>query len=208
MTAGTAAEAPAIVTPLRLHRATVVPEWVDYNGHLSEAYYVLIFGHTTDALLDAIGMGAAYRARTGRSVYTVDARIRYLREVHQGEALEIRTWIAGADAKRLLVVHRMHRRPHPEAADQPASHPAGQPAMKSRTEAVAEIELVLLSVGPAEPLTPDGRMAEPAQPPQAMPFEAPVLNRVRRIAAAHADAAPALPDRWRPPARKEASMPA
>jgi acyl-CoA thioesterase FadM len=30
----------------------VRPEWVDYNGHMSEAYYVLIFGDATDAFYD------------------------------------------------------------------------------------------------------------------------------------------------------------
>ena len=29
----------------------VRPEWIDYNGHLSEAYYVLVFGHATDAVM-------------------------------------------------------------------------------------------------------------------------------------------------------------
>ena len=28
-------------------------EWIDYNGHLSEPYYVLVFGHATDAVMDA-----------------------------------------------------------------------------------------------------------------------------------------------------------
>ncbi|CAO3439616.1 thioesterase family protein [Azospirillum endophyticum] len=170
------AEPPAIVTPLRLHRTSVIPEWVDYNGHLSEAYYVLIFGHATDALMDALGMDAAYRKRTGRSLYTVDARIRYLLEVHQGEGLEVRTWIAGADAKRLLVVHRMHRLPVSGTG-------------KSASDPVAESELVLLSVGRSA-----GRPN-----PQAMPFEASVRARIRRIAAAHLDSAPALPGRWTPP---------
>ena len=94
--------------PLRLHRARVIPDWVDYNGHLSEAYYVLIFGHATDALLDAIGMDESFRTRTGRSVYTVDARIRYLSEVACDEEVEVRTWIAGADPKRMLVHHAMY----------------------------------------------------------------------------------------------------
>lgn len=173
---GGTAEPPAIVTPLRLHRTSVIPEWVDYNGHLSEAYYVLIFGHATDALMDALGMDAAYRKRTGRSLYTVDARIRYLLEAHQGEGLEVRTWIAGADAKRLLVVHRMHRLPASGAG-------------KSASDPIAETELVLLSVGPSAD-RPN---------PQAMPFEALVRARIRRIAAAHLDSAPALPGRWTPP---------
>lgn len=167
--------APAIAPPLRLHRATVIPEWVDYNGHLSEAYYVLIFGHATDALMDAIGMTAPYRQRTGRSLYTVDARIRYLNEVHEGEGLEVRSWIAGTDSKRLLVVHRLHRLNGP-GTDKAASDP------------VAETELVLLSVGTA--------VGRPAM--QAMPFDPPVHDLVQRIAAAHAGSAPALPARWTP----------
>lgn len=126
------AEAEAAAAgPLRLHRASVLPEWVDYNGHLSEAYYVLIFGHATDALLDAIGMDAPCRERTGRSVYTVDARIRYLLEAHIGEELEVRTLVAGADAKRMLVRHAMHR--------------------AATGECLAETELVLLSVGQPGP---------------------------------------------------------
>uniref|UniRef100_UPI0018E587F0 thioesterase family protein n=1 Tax=Nocardiopsis sp. TNDT3 TaxID=2249354 RepID=UPI0018E587F0 len=57
------------------------PEWIDYNGHLSEAYYVLVFGFATDALMDRVGLDAAYRERSGRSLYTVEAHVRYLREV-------------------------------------------------------------------------------------------------------------------------------
>src|SRR3954452_1868658 len=93
--------------PLHLHSTRVIPDWVDYNGHLSEAYYVLIYGHATDALLDAVGMDESFRTRTGRSVYTVDARIRYLSEVACGEDVEVRTWIAGADPMRMLVHHAM-----------------------------------------------------------------------------------------------------
>ncbi len=37
-------------------RETVRTEWVDYNGHMNLAYYVLGFIHATDELLDPIGM--------------------------------------------------------------------------------------------------------------------------------------------------------
>ena len=30
-----------------IHRTAVAPEWVDYNGHLRDAYYLLIFSHAT-----------------------------------------------------------------------------------------------------------------------------------------------------------------
>jgi len=114
--------------PLRLHAATVRPEWVDYNGHMSEAYYVLIFGHATDAFLDHIGMDQAVRERTATSVYTVEAHINYLREVKAGERVAVETQVLKHDAKRVHLHHRMLR----EGGDDPAP--------------VATTELMLLHV--------------------------------------------------------------
>lgn len=94
---------------LRLHRAVVRPEWVDYNGHMSEPYYVLVFGHATDALLDHIGMDEATRQATATSLYTVEAHINYLAEAHEGERLAIETQLLGHDAKRLHLHHAMLR---------------------------------------------------------------------------------------------------
>jgi acyl-CoA thioester hydrolase len=94
---------------LWLHRATVRPEWVDYNGHMSEAYYVLIFGVATDAFYDHVGLGAAVRAADRVSVYTVEAHIRYLTEAHEGAALRIGTRVVSHDAKRLRLRHEMVR---------------------------------------------------------------------------------------------------
>ncbi|MCL4135802.1 UNVERIFIED_CONTAM: hypothetical protein GTU68_015724, partial [Idotea baltica] len=34
--------------PLALHSATVLPEWVDYNGHMTEFRYLHVFGDATD----------------------------------------------------------------------------------------------------------------------------------------------------------------
>ena len=44
-----------IDAPLCLHRATVKPDWLDYNGHMNEAYYVLVFSNATDAFMDYAG---------------------------------------------------------------------------------------------------------------------------------------------------------
>ena len=97
--------------PLVLHRAEVRPEWVDYNGHMSEAYYVLVFGHATDAFLDHIGMDDATRRRTATSLYTVEAHIHFLREAHAGERLVVATQLLGHDAKRVHLHHTMSREP-------------------------------------------------------------------------------------------------
>ena len=93
--------------PLRLHETEVRPEWVDYNGHMSEAYYVLVFGHTTDAFLEAIGMNAAFREENRMSLYTLEAHISYLQEVGEAEPLSVTTQLLDADHKRVHLFHAM-----------------------------------------------------------------------------------------------------
>ena len=96
------------------YRDRVRAEWVDYNGHMSEAYYVLVFGYATDAFYDLIGMDGAYRRRTSRSVYTLESHITYLHEIGQDEELAVRTQVLGADSKRVHLFHHMH---HGEQGD-------------------------------------------------------------------------------------------
>jgi acyl-CoA thioester hydrolase len=95
--------------PLDLFRGAVKPEWIDYNGHMNEAYYVLVFGLTTDAFLDLIGMDAPYRERTHTSLYTVEGHIAYLQEVALGTVLRVATTLVGADPKRVHLFHAMTR---------------------------------------------------------------------------------------------------
>ncbi|WP_101786754.1 thioesterase family protein [Nonomuraea indica] len=89
-----------------LHRS-VRDEWIDANGHLSEAYYVLVFGEATEHAMAQVGMTSAYRTETGCSLFTVEAHLRYLGQVLPGERLEVRTMVIGADGKRLLLWHEM-----------------------------------------------------------------------------------------------------
>ena len=58
-----------------LYEETVRPEWVDYNGHMNVAYYVLIFDHATDAALDQLDVGEAYRRRAGCSVFVGEMHV-------------------------------------------------------------------------------------------------------------------------------------
>lgn len=95
--------------PLRVHRERVRPEWIDYNGHMNVAYYVLVFDMGTDALLDYLGMDAAYRERTGYSTYVLEAHITYERELKQGEAYRVTAQLLDWDAKRLHYFEQLHR---------------------------------------------------------------------------------------------------
>jgi len=103
---GNPAGATAPAAPLALHGADVPAEWLDYNGHMTEHRYLEVFADASDALLARLGVDAAYRAG-GRSLYTVETRIRYLRDVTAGARLEVATSLLGHDAKRLSYLHEM-----------------------------------------------------------------------------------------------------
>ncbi len=88
-------------------RDRVRPEWIDYNNHLSEPYYVLVFGHATDAVMEQLGLGELARAAASTSLFTVEAHVRYLDQVADGEELEVRSSIVGTGAKVLHLWHEM-----------------------------------------------------------------------------------------------------
>jgi acyl-CoA thioester hydrolase len=95
-----------IGTPLRLHATTVKASWVDYNEHLSEWAYLLIFGDNADAFFRFVGVDEAYRA-AGHSLYTAETHLRHLREVKLGQRLNLALRVLGHDEKRLHVLHEM-----------------------------------------------------------------------------------------------------
>lgn len=104
--AETGAAQRSAARPLPLHAVTVPDEWVDYNGHMTEHRYLEVFADASDALIAKLGVDAAYLAG-GRSLYTVETRIRYLREVKAGARLAVSTWLLGHDDKRVSYVHEM-----------------------------------------------------------------------------------------------------
>ena len=91
-----------------VHRAEVLPEWVDYNGHAHESRYLQVFGDATDGLLRRLGVDSEYLAG-GRSFYTVETHLSHLREISAGEQLEVTTQVLDADSRRLHVFHEMRR---------------------------------------------------------------------------------------------------
>jgi acyl-CoA thioesterase FadM len=66
---------------------TVLPEWLDYNGHMGESCYLLAFGDSADAFFRFISIGRAYRA-AGHSLCTSGAHLHHRQEAAEGEPLE------------------------------------------------------------------------------------------------------------------------
>jgi len=94
---------------LTLHRAVVQPGWVDYNNHLNDGYYTVIFSDATTALMAHVGLGPAERQATNHTLFTLEMHTNYLLEVKGGVEVRVDTQILGHDAKRLHIFHTMHR---------------------------------------------------------------------------------------------------
>jgi acyl-CoA thioester hydrolase len=95
--------------PFLAHKASVLPEWIDRNGHLNLAYYIVIFDQATDALFDALGIGSRFTDVTGTSLFVVETHTTYERELMLGESVTVNALVLGADAKRLHFTHEMFR---------------------------------------------------------------------------------------------------
>jgi len=91
--------------PLRLWRGAVLPDWLDYNGHMTEHRYLQVFGESSDALYGLIGVD--FERATEGAYYSVETHIWHRAECKLGTPLWSETEILGYDEKRLHLWHRL-----------------------------------------------------------------------------------------------------
>src|SRR5450755_2951783 len=89
------------VTELPVYRATIEPAWIDFNGHLRDAYYGLVASYAVDDVMDYLGLDAAYRARTHCTLYTLEEHIHFLHEVKSTDDLQVVSSVFDFDGKRI-----------------------------------------------------------------------------------------------------------
>ncbi len=100
--------ADALDAPFDRYRATVLPEWIDENGHLNMGYYVVVFDKATDEFLDYIGLDAAFKEAHDVTTFSVESHVTYQRELRLGDPLRFTTQLLGFDAKRMHYAHEMY----------------------------------------------------------------------------------------------------
>jgi acyl-CoA thioester hydrolase len=83
------------------YRAKIEPEWIDYNGHLRDAYYCVAMSHAVDDVMDHLGLDAAYRERSRCTLYTLELHIHYLQEVKSSDDLSVASFVLDYDRKRI-----------------------------------------------------------------------------------------------------------
>lgn len=88
-------------------RFRVLSDWVDYNGHMGDFAYGIAFSRSVTAVMEEIGLDEAYRTAARATLYTLEMRIGYQRECHEGDALVVETRVLDADAKRMHLYQEM-----------------------------------------------------------------------------------------------------
>jgi acyl-CoA thioester hydrolase len=102
--------------PLLIHEGRVSSDWIDYNGHMRDGYYVVVCSDATDNLMDHFGIDQDYREQTRSTAYTLELKIRFLAELAEGEPFFITAQMLGSDSKRYHVYLRMLRKVSGELA--------------------------------------------------------------------------------------------
>ncbi len=89
------------MTELPVYRAAIEPSWIDYNGHLRDAYYGVVASLAVDDVMDRLGLDAAYRERTHFTLYTLELHLHYLHEVKGSDELAVNSSILDFDRKKI-----------------------------------------------------------------------------------------------------------
>ena len=92
---------------LVVYRNQVQPDWIDYNGHLNDAYYVVAFSQGLDGFMEAIGLDAEFREQHQVSMFTLQCMTHYFKEIDEGEAFIITCQLINHDHNKVHLYLQM-----------------------------------------------------------------------------------------------------
>src|SRR5258705_10856266 len=96
-----------LAAPLDRHRATVLPEWVDWNGHMNVAFYVTAFDQASGAFMRNMGLGRRYVHGKLGMTFVLETHVTYDREMREGAPMRFTSQLLERDAKRVHLYHEM-----------------------------------------------------------------------------------------------------
>lgn len=93
---------------MELSRGQVRPDWIDVNGHMNVAYYVLAFDQGVDTLWARFGITGDHVRDNLSSTFAVEMHIAYRRELHEADPFVVTSQIVAVDSKRIHQFQRMY----------------------------------------------------------------------------------------------------
>ncbi|MBD9562273.1 thioesterase family protein [Pseudomonas sp. PDM09] len=98
------------VAPIEALQSEVGETFIDANGHMGAANYILVFQQGLPKLFRPLGFGPAYRAR-GLTCFQREAHITHERELLLGDPITLYSWLIGFDERCFHHYHEMRRGP-------------------------------------------------------------------------------------------------
>ncbi len=95
-------------TGVSIASGKVLPEWIDVNGHMNVAYYVLAFDLGVDALWDQLRITSEYVETSNCSTFAVECHITYQMELKEGAPFVVTSQILAYDEKRIHQFQRLY----------------------------------------------------------------------------------------------------
>ena len=96
--------------PVHIDTRKIIKEWIDYNGHMNMAYYVLIFDQAWENILNKFQMGGQKAEESKRTTMVVETRTTYDSEVKEGDEVEVYVSYFDHDKKRLHLKCEMYEK--------------------------------------------------------------------------------------------------
>ena len=96
-----------IPTPFAGATAVVLPQWIDYNGHMNVGYYHVAFDMAAEPFFGFLGFTPEFRERTKGSTFALESHLSFVREIKEGDPIRYEARLLDFDSKRLHFYQEM-----------------------------------------------------------------------------------------------------
>ena len=97
-------------SPYKTRNQKVLPEWIDYNGHMNVAYYTLAFDKALDFFFeDVLGIGPSFVEKNKEGPFALKASYNYFSELLEEEIFFVDISILDFDSKRVHLFGQMRK---------------------------------------------------------------------------------------------------
>ncbi len=80
---------------------SVLPAWIDYNGHMNVGYYHVAFDVASDAFFDYLGFTPEFRRDHAASTFALESHLNFLSELTVDSPLRFEARLLDFDHKRI-----------------------------------------------------------------------------------------------------------
>lgn len=101
-------DASTLEAPFKGGEATVLPAYIDYNGHMNVGYYHVVFDIAAEPFFQWLGFTDAYRKANDASTFALESHLHFVREVKEGDRLRFESRLIGVDHKRIHFYSEMY----------------------------------------------------------------------------------------------------